>query len=78
MLNEIKGKNIPQNLSSSSNNVKLLRVNSILDIPSSIECFSTNKEKTILAVGRGDNSIELWKTDSWVQILKITGNSSKK
>lgn len=58
-------------------NIKMLRVNSILDLPSSVECFSLSKDKSILGVGRGDNSIELWKTDSWVQILKIQGNKSK-
>ena len=57
---------------------KVLRVNSIVDIPSSIECFGLNHDKTILGLGRSDNSIELWTTDSWVQIIKIQGNKSMK
>jgi len=61
---------------SQTSSTKVLRVNSIVDIPSTIECFSLNTDKTILGVGRSDNSIELWSTDSWIQLLKIQGNKS--
>ena len=61
---------------STTQTTKVLRVNSIVDIPSTIECFALNNDKSILAVGRSDNSIELWTTDSWIQILKIQGNKN--
>jgi hypothetical protein len=56
---------------------ELLRISSIVDMPSSIEdIFNLNNEK-ILAVARSDNSIELWSTNTWVQLLKIPGLKSK-
>ena len=56
---------------------ELLRISSIIDMPSSIEdIFNLNNEK-ILAVARSDNSIELWSTNTWVQLLKIPGLKSK-
>jgi len=56
---------------------ELLRISSIIDMPSSIEdIFNLNNEK-ILAVARADNSIELWSTNTWVHLLKIPGLKSK-
>ena len=37
---------------STTQTTKVLRVNSIVDIPSTIECFALNNDKSILAVGR--------------------------
>lgn len=56
---------------------ELIRINSIIDMPSSIEDMFHLKNEKILAVGRSDNSIELWSTNSWVQLLKIPGLKSK-
>jgi WD40 repeat protein len=51
---------------------KVLRLNSIVDVPSSIESmFVLNN---ILAVARSDNTIELWDTNTWIQIIKIFGS----
>jgi hypothetical protein len=56
---------------------ELIRINSIVDMPSSIEDMFLMKEEKILAVGRLDNSIELWSTNTWIQLLKIPGLMSK-
>lgn len=56
---------------------KIIRVNSILDMPSSIEDMFNLEGGNILAVARSDNSIELWDTNSWIQIIKIPGLKSK-
>jgi WD40 repeat protein len=51
---------------------KVLRLNSIVDVPSPIESiFSLNN---ILAVARSDNTIELWDTNTWIQLIKIFGS----
>jgi len=54
----------------------LLRINSIVDMPSSIEDLFHLQNEKILAVGRSDNSIELWSTSTWIQVLKIPGLKS--
>lgn len=59
------------------NNTKVLRINSIVDIPSSIEAMFNLPEYNLLAVGRSDNSIEIWNTNTWVQLIKIFGIKSK-
>ncbi len=57
---------------------ELLRISSIIDMPSSIEDMFHIKNEKILAVARSDNSIELWNTNTWIQLLKIPGLKSKK
>ena len=55
----------------------LIRINSIVDMPSSIEdMFNLTNEK-ILAVARADNSIEIWNTITWIQYLRIPGLKSE-
>lgn len=55
---------------------ELLRISAIIDMPSAIEdMFHFNNEK-ILAVARSDNSIEIWRTTTWVQLLKVPGLKS--
>jgi len=55
----------------------LIRISSIIDMPSSIEDIYNLKNEKILAVGRSDNSIEIWSTNSWIQLLKIPGLKGK-
>ncbi len=50
---------------------KVLRLNSIVDVPSSIESMFVLHN--ILAVARSDNTVELWDTNTWVQLIKIFG-----
>lgn len=56
---------------------ELIRINSIVDMPSSIEDMFHIRDEKILAVGRSDNSIEIWSTNTWIQLLKIPGLKSK-
>ena len=53
---------------------KVYRLNSIVDIPSPIESMYKLENTNILGVARSDNTIELWNTDTWVQLSKIYGN----
>ena len=56
------------------NNVyNILRVNCIENIPSSIEDIFSIKELNLLALCRSDNTIEIWTTNSWVQLFKFPG-----
>ena len=56
------------------NNVyNILRVNCIENIPSSIEDIFSLKELNLLALCRSDNTIEIWATNSWVQLFKFPG-----
>lgn len=59
-----------------STNHKILRVSSIIDIPSPVESLFNLEKYKLLAVGRVDNTIEIWNTDTWVQIIKINGTQS--
>ena len=56
-----------------NNNFNILRVNCIENIPSSIEDIFTIKELNLLALCRSDNTIEIWTTNSWVQLFKFPG-----
>ena len=57
-----------------ANNIyNILRINCIENIPSSIEDIFTLTEINILALCRSDNTIEIWTTDTWVQLLKFPG-----
>ena len=60
-----------------STDSEIWRINKLIDIPSPIQTMYLSNSKKFLAVGRQDNSIEVWKTDSWIQIIKIAGNKSK-
>ena len=51
----------------------ILRINCIENIPSSIEDIFSLKELNILALCRSDNTIEIWTTNSWIQLLKFPG-----
>jgi hypothetical protein len=53
---------------------KVIRLNSITDVPSPIEAFFKPENINILGVGRSDNTIELWNTDTWVQLVKLYGS----
>jgi len=57
-------------------NHKILRVNSIIDNPSPVESLFNLEKYGLLAVGRQDNTIEIWNTNSWVQLIKINGTQS--
>ena len=59
--------------SSTKINYNILRVNCIENIPSSIEDIFIIKEINILGLCRSDNTIEIWTTNSWVQLLKFPG-----
>ena len=50
-----------------------LRINCIENIPSSIEDIFTIKEKNLLALCRSDNTIEIWTTNTWIQLYKFPG-----
>ena len=50
-----------------------LRINCIENIPSSIEDIFTLKELNILALCRSDNTIEIWTTNTWIQLYKFPG-----
>ncbi len=57
-------------------NHKILRVSCIVDNPSPIESMFFLEKYDLLAVGRSDNSIEIWNTQTWVQLIKIFGTKS--
>jgi hypothetical protein len=57
-------------------NHKVLRINCIVDPPSPIESLFYLEKYNLLAVGRSDNSIEIWNTNTWVQLVKIFGTKS--
>jgi len=59
------------NIDSISYDTKVFRLNSIVDIPSSIE--SLFLVHNILSVARSDNTIELWDINTWIQVNKIYG-----
>ena len=50
-----------------------LRINCIENIPSSIEDIFTLKEINLLALCRSDNTIEIWTTNTWIQLYKFPG-----
>ena len=60
----------------SNTNHKILRVNSIIDNPSPVESLFNLEKYGLLAVGRQDNTIEIWNTNTWVQLIKINGTQS--
>ena len=51
----------------------ILRINCIENIPSSIEDIFSLKELNLLALCRSDNTIEIWTTNTWVQLYKFPG-----
>lgn len=57
-------------------NHKILRISSIIDNPVPIESLFNLEKYNLLAVGRSDNTIEIWNTDTWVQLIKINGTQS--
>ena len=50
-----------------------LRINCIENIPSSIEDIFILKEINLLALCRNDNTIEIWTTNTWIQLYKFPG-----
>lgn len=60
-----------------NNQTKVLRVSSIVDVPSAIESLNAINEDNLLAVGRSDDTIELWNTNTWIQLIKINGLRGK-
>ena len=50
-----------------------LRINCIENIPSSIEDIFVLKEINIIALCRSDNTIEIWTTNTWIQLYKFPG-----
>ena len=60
----------------SNKDTKVLRVNSIVDNPSPIESIFHLEKYDLLCVGRSDNSIEIWSTSTWVQLVKISGTKT--
>ena len=63
----------PKDNPSNNNIYNILRVNCIENLPSSIEDIFTLNEINIMALSRSDNTIEIWTTDTWVQLLKFPG-----
>ena len=56
---------------------KIYRLSKIVDIPSGIEAMGISPKKLFLSVGRLDGSVEVWTTDSWIQLIKMTGIKGK-
>ena len=73
--NEIENNTeIEKNENISNNSIyNILRINCIENIPSSIEDFFSLKELNLLALCRSDNTIEIWTTNTWVQLYKFPG-----
>lgn len=71
-INNLPDKEKSNNMSINST-YNILRVNCIENIPSSIEDIFTLKDLNILALCRSDNTIEIWTTYSWIQLLKFPG-----
>jgi hypothetical protein len=57
-----------------NSDIKVIRLNSITDIPIAIEHLYKPENINILGVARSDNTIEIWSTDTWVQLIKIYGS----
>ena len=51
----------------------IIRINCIENIPSSIENIFTLSNINLLCLCRSDNSIEIWTTNSWIQLIKFPG-----
>ena len=66
-------KEIQNPLPQENTQYQTLRINCIENIPSSIEDIFTIKEINLLALCRGDNTIELWTTNTWIQLYKFPG-----
>ena len=66
-------KTIPNPLPEEGVQYQTLRINCIENIPSSIEDIFTLKELNILALCRSDNTIEIWTTNTWIQLYKFPG-----
>ena len=74
--NSLNNNNNNNNNNNILNEYNLIRINSIENIPSPIENMSVLNEYNLLCLCRSDNSIELWTTNSWIQLLKIPGNDN--
>ena len=61
-----------ENISNNST-YNILRINCIENIPSSIEDIFSLKELNLLALCRSDNTIEIWTTNTWIQLYKFPG-----
>jgi len=66
-------KEIQNPLPQENSQYQTLRINCIENIPSSIEDIFTIKEINLLALCRSDNTIELWTTNTWIQLYKFPG-----
>ena len=55
------------------NQYSILRINCIENIPSSIENIFTLSDLNLLCLCRSDNTIEIWTTNSWIQLIKFPG-----
>ena len=64
---------LESNNESINSTYNILRINCIENIPSSIEDIFTLKELNLLALCRSDNTIEIWTTNSWIQLCKFPG-----
>ena len=64
---------LESNNESLNSTYNILRINCIENIPSSIEDIFTLKELNLLALCRSDNTIEIWTTNSWIQLCKFPG-----
>jgi hypothetical protein len=64
-------------MNKSENLTKVIRINSIVDVPSSIESLHYIDNENLLTVARSDDSIELWNTNTWIQLTKISGVKGK-
>ena len=53
-----------------------LRINSIENTPSPIEHICCLPSLSILALCRSDSSIEIWTTNTWIQVIKFPGLKS--
>lgn len=63
-------------VSNRDQSLSVIRVNCIENTPSAIEDIFVLSSHSLLALTRSDNSIELWSSDNWIQLLKIPGMKS--
>lgn len=61
------------NYSMIEDSTKIYRLSKIVDIPSGIDSMCISPEKKFVAVGRIDGSLEIWTSDTWIQLVKIPG-----
>ena len=55
---------------------EVVRCSFIEYLPEAIECMCPSIDASLLAVGRADGSIDIFKTASWTPLLRMVGSSA--